>query len=87
MRWLYRSRRKERSYLHGMAEVCEIGEVAEVFLALLPKDWEGAGCLMWLLRWHSTEEWGRHSCFQEGAVHMCRLNKDTAQSRLMPKVF
>lgn len=50
MRWLYRSRGKERSYPQGMAEVCEIGEVAEVSLALLPKDWEGAGCLMWLLR-------------------------------------
>lgn len=69
-----------------MAEVCEIGEVAEVSLALLPKDWEGAGCLMWLLRWHSTQEWGRHSCSQEHAVRTCRLSKDPTQFGLMPKV-
>lgn len=51
VKWLYRSRRKERRCLQGMAEVWVTGEVAEVSLA-----WEGAGCPT------CTQNWGRHSC-------------------------
>lgn len=57
-----------------MGEICVI-DVAEVTLALLLRAWEGAGCPAWLLRWHSTQKWGRHSCFQEGAVQTCRWTK------------
>lgn len=98
VKWFYRSRWKERGYLQGIAEVCVMGEMAEVSpasLYFLPKYWEAAECLMLAPEMIQHPKVGKAK-LASGRNHryVCHLmalagvrsDKEATQSGLMPRV-
>lgn len=80
VKWWHRSRRKERSYLRGMAEVCVVGGMAEVSLGQGPG---GSRVPNLAPEMAQQTQVGKAQLLSGGCSPYLQVSKDPAQSGLM----